>query len=363
MKVKKIVAGLTAASCLSGVITVLPDVVSRTYAAEIVHNDFERNYEVWYGEGDNVEVTAQLGEGFGTSRGMKVTGRNSASQGAASSKGLYLFGGDKYTYSVKVYSETAEKFNFSLLVIDEKTGRETTVKLDSKNAAAGEWTELSGSYTAPKDSYEFKLSITNDSTNDFLFDEFLITGDKEAQEAHAVPSGKGLKDEFASYFRVGNIFNRGTISNSGIQGIILKDHNAVECENETKPDATLVQNGSSDTNIKVSLSSCAAICDFCVKNNIAFRVHTVKYFKKRRHTDSAVESFSKQQIMFAILMEPSGRNNRLTDTNMKIPHRFLTAGRTDINHHAGDFRGTCSFFSCSSFTYSAPRPSWVISRA
>ncbi|WP_294752628.1 endo-1,4-beta-xylanase, partial [uncultured Ruminococcus sp.] len=275
MKVKKIVAGLTAASCLSGVITVLPDVVSRTYAAEIVHNDFERNYEGWYGEGDNVEVTAQLGEGFGTSRGMKVTGRNSASQGAASSKGLYLFGGDKYTYSVKVYSETAEKFNFSLLVIDEKTGRETTVKLDSKNAAAGEWTELSGSYTAPKDSYEFKLSITNDSTNDFLFDEFLITGDKEAQEAHAVPSGKGLKDEFASYFRVGNIFNRGTISNSGIQGIILKDHNAVECENETKPDATLVQSGSSDTNIKVSLSSCAAICDFCVKNNIAFRGHTL----------------------------------------------------------------------------------------
>ena len=49
----------------------------------------------------------------------------------------------------------------------------------------------------------------------------------------------------------------------------------MECENETKPDATLVQNGSSDTNIKVSLSSCAAICDFCVKNNIAFRGHTL----------------------------------------------------------------------------------------
>ena len=275
MKVKKIIAGLTAASCLSGMITVLPDVVSRTYAAEIVYNDFERNYEGWYGDGENVELTALTGEGFGRSRGMKVSGRSSASDGAASAKGLYLFGGDKYTYSVKVYSETAQKFKFSLLIIDEKTGRETTVLLDSKKAAAGEWTELSGSYKAPKDSCEFRLGITNDSTEDFLFDEFVITGDKAANEAHAVPSGKGLKDEFASYFRVGNIFNRGTISNSGIQGIILKDHNAVECENETKPDATLVQSGSSDTNIKVSLNSCAAICDFCVKNGLSFRGHTL----------------------------------------------------------------------------------------
>ena len=89
MKVKKIVASLTAASCLSGVITALPDVVSRTYAAEIVYNDFERNYEGWYGDGDNVDVTALTGEGFNASRGMKITGRSSASQGAVSSKGLF----------------------------------------------------------------------------------------------------------------------------------------------------------------------------------------------------------------------------------------------------------------------------------
>ncbi len=77
MKVKKLVASLTAASCLSGVITVLPDVVSRTYAAEIVYNDFERNYEGWYGDGESVELTAQPGAGFGTSRGMMISGRTS----------------------------------------------------------------------------------------------------------------------------------------------------------------------------------------------------------------------------------------------------------------------------------------------
>ena len=58
---------------------------------------------------------------------MKITGRLNKEDGVASSKGLYLFGGDKYTYSVKVYSETAQKFHFTLLTIDAETGEEITV--------------------------------------------------------------------------------------------------------------------------------------------------------------------------------------------------------------------------------------------
>ncbi|WP_028519409.1 endo-1,4-beta-xylanase [Ruminococcus flavefaciens] len=275
MKFKKLVASLTAASCLSGAFVAFPEFVQRTYAASVVSNDFERNYDGWYGEGDTVELTAQPAAGADMSRGMKVSGRASAEDGAASSKGLYLFGGDKYDYSVKVFSNTAQKFNLTLLVIDEETEKETTVVLDSKNVPAGQWTELKNSYTAPEGSYEFKVKITTDSTDDFFFDDFLITGDKSALDAHAAPAGKGLKDEFANYFRVGNIFNGGTIKNSGIQGILLKDCNAIECENETKPWDTMVQNGSTNTNVKVSLNSCAAICDFCVQHGLGFRGHTL----------------------------------------------------------------------------------------
>ncbi|WP_019680029.1 endo-1,4-beta-xylanase [Ruminococcus flavefaciens] len=282
MKVKRIVASLTAAGCLSGVVTVFPEVVQRTYAAQIVYNDFERNYEGWYNDGETVELTAQPAAGTGMSRGMKVSGRTSPEDGAASSKGLYLFGGDSYTYSVKVYSNTAEKFRLSLLTIDEETGKETTVELASKNVPAGEWTELKSTYTAPEGSYEFKVKLTNDSTEDFFFDDFLIKGNKAEFEAHAAPAGKGLKDEFADYFRVGNIFNGQTIRNSGIQGILLKDCNAIECENETKPWDTLVQSGSTDTNVKVSLNSCAAICDFCVKNGLGFRGHTLVWHSQTR---------------------------------------------------------------------------------
>lgn len=248
--------------------------ISTAQAAELVKNDFEINYDGWYGDSadDTVELIAAAAMGYQGSRGMLVTGRTSAEEGASSQKGFYLGGGVKYDYSVRVYSETDEAFRLTLSVMDEETGEVTVKELAVKNVKAGEWTELSASYKAPRKSCDFKLTITTDSTNDFLFDDVTVTG-KQPQTAHAAELG--LKDEFAPYFRVGNILNGGTVNNAGIKQILLKDCNAIECENETKPDATLVASGSTNTDIKVRLNSCAAIADFCVQNNLAFRGHTM----------------------------------------------------------------------------------------
>lgn len=98
--------------------------------------------------------------------------------------------------------------------------------------------------------------------------------------AKAATAKKGLKDEFANYFRVGNILNGGTVNNSAITANILKDCNSVECENEMKPDATIVQSQCTDTNIAVSLSSAAKIMDFCVNNGIGMRGHTMVWYSQ-----------------------------------------------------------------------------------
>lgn len=275
MKFEKIAASLTAIACCTSIISLFPEISSKTYAAELVHNDFEANYDGWYGNADNVKLTAVPGEGYGSSRGMSVSGRVYAEDGASSSKGFYLSGGVEYEYSVKVYSETAEKFSLSLFCIDEKTGEETEVVLVSKSVDAGKWTELSAEYTAPEHSYEFRLTLTTDSTNDFYFDDVSVTSEVTGITAYAASSDKGLKDEFASYFRVGNILNGTTVQNSAITANIIKDFNSIECENEMKPDATLVQSQCSGTEVGVSLSRCAAIMDFCVQNNIAMRGHTL----------------------------------------------------------------------------------------
>lgn len=274
MKLKRLFASVTAVLCSFSILGYLP-ISERTYAAEIVHNDFEVNYGGWYGNADNVTLTAESNTGYDSSRGMVVSGRTVSKDGASSSKGFYLTGGITYDYSVQVYSKTKENFNVTLTYLDETTDKETTVELISQNVKAGTWTKLSANYKAPANTYEYRLTITTDSTNDFYFDDVVITSKESADSVYATSSTKGLKDEFANYFRVGNILNNTTVKNSAITANILKDFNSIECENETKPDATLVQSQCNDTEIAVSLSNAAAIMDFCVENNIAMRGHTL----------------------------------------------------------------------------------------
>lgn len=277
MNLKKLAASFTAVACCAGILSYFPQINEKTFAAQLVYNDFEVNYDGWYGNADNVTLTAEKGSGYNRSRGMTVSGRQVNSDGVSSAKGFYLSGGVNYSYSVQVYSETAEKFRLSLLYIDSETGEETIVELTDKNVKAGKWTELAADYTAPKNSYEFRLTVTTDSTNDFSFDEIKITSEEKmpVNTAYAVSAQKGLKDEFANYFRVGNILNNGTVQNFAITANILKDFNSIECENEMKPDATLVQSQCSETNIGVSLKNASAIMDFCIQNNIPMRGHTL----------------------------------------------------------------------------------------
>ena len=275
MNKQKCLAGLTAMLCSVGALSCFPAISGTVSAAELVSNDFEVNYGGWYGNADAVTLTAEDGIGHNTSRGMSVTGRTSTSDGASAEKGFYLSGGETYTYSVWVYSETAERFHLSLSCADLDTAQETETELTAKQVKAGKWTELSAAYRAPENSGEFRLTITTDSTSDFVFDDVTVTGKQDSSVVSAASSEKGLKDEFANYFRVGNILNGSTVKNSTITASVLKDYNSIECENETKPDATLVQSQCSGTNIAVSLNSAASIMDFCVNNNIAMRGHTL----------------------------------------------------------------------------------------
>ena len=129
MTKKRIYAAITAAACMTSTFAVMPQSIGQANASEIVYNGFERTYEGWHGTDTDVEFIAEDGAGFGGSRGMVVSGRSTADQGIASSKGLYLWGGIKYEYSVKVYSEKDEVFHITLRTVDMKTGEEEIVTL------------------------------------------------------------------------------------------------------------------------------------------------------------------------------------------------------------------------------------------
>ena len=281
MKLKRFTAALTAAACSAVMLSSLPVELSAG-AATIFSNDFEINYGGWYAESPDyvAELTAVNGAGYEGSRGMLVTGRTSPSDGVSSSKDLYLEGGKRYDYSVRVFCETDQTFRLTLLTVDIDSGKETVKELDSKFVKGGTWAELGARYKAPNNSKEFKMTITTDSTDDFYFDDVKVIGKAEivAQAAE-----KGLKDMLVNFgIRSGNILNGQTIGDSGIKSRLLKDCNAIECENETKPEATIVQNGSTDTNVKVTDSSFAKIASWCADNGLAFRGHTLVWHSQTK---------------------------------------------------------------------------------
>ncbi len=267
----RLTAIATAAACSALMLTALPGGLMAG-AQTLVSNDFERSYEGWHGSSEYVVVTAENGLGADASRGMTVSGRKTPSDGASSSKGLYLSGGVRYDYSVRVLSDSDDTFRLTVRCVDLETGEETFREIASEKVKAGEWTTLSGSFKAPKNSAEFEMTVRSDSTADFRFDDFKVTGPQTQQVSAAE---KGLKDEFANYFRVGNILNGQTVQDSTITAMMIKDFNSIECENETKPDGTMNKSQSSGNNIAVSLNGAASIMDFCSKNNIGMRGHTM----------------------------------------------------------------------------------------
>lgn len=279
MNFRKACAFISAIAMTFTLVSVAPEIDETAVSADSqpVSNDFEVNYDGWIGTGNSI-LTAENGSGLNGTRGMKITERQSAEEGASSNKGFYIFGGQKYSYSIYVKhdGQNTENFNVTMSYIDKDGNQESEKVLDSK-VKSGEWTELSFDYKAPEDSTDITIKVATDSTTDFYFDEFTVTFTGKARNytVSAASQNLGLKDEFAPYFRVGNILNGGTVKNSAITANIIKDFNSIECENETKPDATLDRSRCNGTDIGVKLDAAAAIFDFCVQNNIAVRGHTL----------------------------------------------------------------------------------------
>ena len=270
----RFLAALTAAATAATAFAAMP-ITLPAQAVELVHNDFEINYGGWYAESPDwtAELTAVEGLGADGSRGMQITGRTASADAAVSEKDLYLVGGRRYDYSVRVTAENDQTFTLSLLTADIDSGEETVKVLDRKFVKGGTWAKLSASYKAPENSKSFKLIITTDTTDDFIFDDVSVRG---REEIVASAAELGIKDMLVNYgIRSGNILNGSTVNDGAIKQILLKDCNAIECENETKPDATINQSGSSDDNVSVRDSSFAKIADWCAQNGLGFRGHTL----------------------------------------------------------------------------------------
>ena len=245
----------------------------------IIRDSFEVNFDGWTNAGDYTQLTAINGAGYNSSRAMMVTNRKTIEDGAASDKGFYVDGGETYNYSVYVRhtGTSPETFNLTLSWIMPNVNTYGSEVIASALVQPNKWTQLNASYATPMNSVKPTFFITTGSKVDFYFDEFTATG-RSAGLAKAMntPTNVGLKDIYASHFRVGNILNGTTAQNTAIQNLIRLEYNSITAENEHKPDATMARTNSTNTNIRASFNTGAArIMDFCVRNNIPMRGHVL----------------------------------------------------------------------------------------
>ena len=103
MNRKKLYAALTASACFMTTFASMPQLMTSTHAAEVTYDSFNESFDGWHGTDPANNIVPVENEGLNGSRGMAITNRKSPSEGAASTKGLYLFGGIKYNYSMNFF--------------------------------------------------------------------------------------------------------------------------------------------------------------------------------------------------------------------------------------------------------------------
>ena len=258
-----------------------------------VHNHFETSFEGWTELGDFVNLEARRDAAYNSSRGIRVSNRRTPIEGAASEKGFYIEGGNEYEYGIFVRHSGSAPETFNLVLQWRAPGAPggnvrggggggfgggASEVVATQIVAPNQWTKLTGKHTAAPNARSFTIIIRTESTGDFDFDEFTVVATNPTARIEQSNDNVGLKDVYARHFRVGNILNGNVVQNAAIRNLYLREYNSVTAENEHKPMHTKNRAKSTNTNIAARFSTgAAAINDFCERNNIPLRDHTLTW--------------------------------------------------------------------------------------
>jgi GH35 family endo-1,4-beta-xylanase len=284
MKIKKLISMLTTTAIVAGILFSAPNLMP-VYATEVaVHNTFDVNFDGWINDIDSLSLlTAHEGEGVDGSRALKLSNRQNPADSVHSQKGLYLWGGEEYDYSIFVRHEetAAQEFALTLTWAYDRDDREESRVIAAQTVQPGVWTEIKAQFATPEATCDLLFTLNTSSVADFWFDEFKATRTVLQSPFAAsadTPANIGLKDIYANHFRVGNILNGTTVRQTPILQLILREYNSITAENEHKPDQTKNRAQSSNRNIVAQFNTgAAAINAFCAENNIPLRDHALTW--------------------------------------------------------------------------------------
>lgn len=231
---------------------------------------FDSNFDGWYprstggAELNIVEGSIQI---TGRSQDWNSPGREFA-----------LVPGQAYELEVLVYQEEMDVANFLISAAHRKGDRETYTNIVKQEVKKGEWTLLSGTYTAGEfDSFVLYVETLGAPSLSFRIRNFSALSRKTAVDA-ALPR---LKDLYAPYFDFGNAVMRIEAINTQLMDFYATQFGIMTHGNELKPDSVLDVQASArlaredQTAVAVRLDAARPLLAYAQKHGIKIHGHVL----------------------------------------------------------------------------------------
>ncbi|BCS81876.1 endo-1,4-beta-xylanase [Anaerocellum diazotrophicum] len=185
--------------------------------------------------------------------------------------------GKNYSISFYVYQPILKSLNLAVGVRFLENGKSTReIVLEKVAVPKNKWTEVFASYTPSLDSKIKDFVIFIRPLSDisyYYFDNFTISDDGwySAVPDLDLPS---LSEKYKNYFKVGVAVPYKALTNPVDIALIKRHFNSITAENEMKPEAIEPYEGT------FNFSIADEYLNFCKKNNIAIRGHTLVWHQQ-----------------------------------------------------------------------------------
>ena len=255
---------------------------------QVYASDFTRDADGWYGRGARSYLT---GNGTLLTEGRTM---NWNSPG----RDFPLVEGARYVLSVEVCQDGKDSAGFMISIAHTADGVETYENLARGTAKKGEWTRLTGTYTAGEfDRYVLYVETTDAADLSFEIRNFTVSapdGEPEPkvteppmviEAAEDVPS---LKDAYAGKFDIGAAVPQTAFYNPKLREMIIGQYSILTPENELKPNDVLdvaasrklAEETGDETAVAVHFDSARALLNFAQENGIKVHGHVLVWHEQ-----------------------------------------------------------------------------------
>ena len=231
------------------------------------------------GENDTTVLSASDEAAVSGSTSMLASGRSKDWNGPAFRLDDKLKPYTEYYISAKIKGRyyTNATFSFQYTNSDGETKYSNLVQ----NLSGSDWMSVENVKVSFTDEMTDVFVYFEGGQDDIFIDDFVVTEAAQVEIEQDIP---GLKDVFASDFKVGTALTPAALSSKPTMDIVEKHFSgSITAGNEMKPDAVLNQAAcqayfeetGDDTVPQISFSAAKPLLNYCQKNNIPVRVHTL----------------------------------------------------------------------------------------